>query len=310
MYAPVADAARALSGKLVAAAATPMTAEGATDSGVTRAYLDGLVRTGADGLAVGVHTGRGSLLDMATRTELVEIAASVSPLVIAGVSTDPGGAVAWPSRAADAGATALLVFPPADGQVASALGHLDALWEATGLPLVAFDLYTQPYTLDDLCRVLEHPAVAAFKPARLYDAVACQDGIAAALERGRCVLTGEDRMLGPSLMWGAHGALVGIAAASAMVTAAALRMHEERNAEGFLRASAAVDALASVTFREPWDGYVQRMLWIAADEGLVPVEYAVDPARAPGLGDAERDEVVIVARQARALAAEFGTPSR
>ena len=230
---------------------------------------------------------------------------SITPIVITGVSSQSGGseALEWPKRARDAGASALLVFASPGQDLRSTLDRYDELWDATGLPLIAFDLYTGPYSLDELTTLLDHPAVAAFKPARLHDAVACQDAIAAALERGRCVLTGEDRMLGPSLMWGAQGALVGIAAASVSVAAALVSAHVRGDAQAFLRASSAVDALAAVTFRQPWDGYVQRMLWIAEDEGLIPAGFAVDPLRPAGLLDSEREEVVGVARRARDLAA-------
>jgi 4-hydroxy-tetrahydrodipicolinate synthase len=109
-------------------------------------------------------------------------------------------------------------------------------------------------------------------------------------------------------MWGAQGALVGIAAASVRVTAALVSAHVRGDARAFLQASSAVDTLAAVTFRQPWDGYVQRMLWIAEDEGLIPPHFAADPLRPPDLLDSEREEVVAAARSARDLAAAVGSP--
>jgi 4-hydroxy-tetrahydrodipicolinate synthase len=304
MHTTARNTAKALSGVLIAAAATPMTTERRRDAAITRSYFEALVSEGAHGLAVAVHTGRGSELDLVARTELVQTARSAAPIVVTGVSSqsESPDALEWPKRARDAGATALLVFASPGQPLGSTLDRYDELWDATGLPLIAFDLYTNPYPLDELISFLDHPAVAAFKPARLHDAVACQDAIVAALERGRCVLTGEDRMLGPSLMWGAQGALVGIAAASVGVTAALVSAHARGDAHAFLRASSAVDALAMATFRQPWDGYVQRMLWIAEDEGLIPADFAVDPMRPAGLSDSERAEVVAAARRIRDLA--------
>lgn len=301
MYPAAREAADALSGLLIAAVATPMTAERRIDSAVTRSYFRGILADGADGLAVALHTGRGPMLEVPERVGLVEDACSLTSMVMTGVSAAAGidHSTDWSSRAARAGATSLLVLADPARSLEWTLEFFDSLWEAAGLPLIVFDLYTAPYTLDDLCALLDHPAVAGLKPARLYDAIACQNGIAAALERGRCVLTGEDRMFGPSLMWGAQGALVGIAAASVAVTATAVAAHRSGDAEGFLRASAIVDDLAAVTFREPWDGYVQRMLWIAASEDLIPSSFAVDPYRPPQLLDSERAEVVAVARRAR-----------
>ena len=51
----------------------------------------------------------------------------------------------------------------------------------------------------------------------------------------------------------------------------------EQAAAAFLRASAAVDAFAAATFREPMDGYVQRLLWVAAIDGFIPASSAFDP---------------------------------
>lgn len=294
---------------LVAAAATPMRPDGRTDPDVCEAYFRHLVGSGASALAIGAHTGRGARLDVSTKAELVRRAAAIGVPVVAGVGGSVDGPAAdleWAGAAAAAGADTLLVYPPTDLDADAVVAHYDQLWEASDLPLIAFDLYSQPFTPALLGRLLDHPGVAAFKPARLFDAVACQEGIAAARARGRLVLTGEDRMFGPSLMWGAEGALVGLAAAAVQVSAAAVEtfasaVHTSARdaAARFLEVSAVVDELARVTFRPPYDGYVQRMLWLAADEGAVPEEFATDPYRPAELEDAERDEVVRVVRQCR-----------
>ena len=294
---------------LVAAAATPMRADGSTDPEVCSAYFAQLVRAGAGGLAVAAHTGRGDRLPIATKADLVRRAAALDVPVVAGVGGHADGAghdLEWAATAAAAGADALLVFPPAETDPDTVVAHHEAVARASGLPLVVFDLYTRPYTPATLVRLLELPSVAAFKPARLHDAIACQEGIAAARARGRLVLTGEDRMLGASLMWGAEGALIGLAAAAVQISvaavdtfAAAVHTSSRDAAARFLEVSAIVDELSRVTFRPPYDGYVQRMLWIAADEGALPAEFAVDPYRPADLDDAERDEVVRVVRQCR-----------
>lgn len=292
-----------------------MRADGSVDADVCGAYFAHLVRTGAGALAVAAHTGRGEHVEPDVKVELVARAAATGVPVVAGVGhggaghddADVAAQLEWAAAAASAGAEALLVFPPADpGDAAAVIAHHDRLWRTSGRPLIAFDLYSRPYPYEVLTELLEHPGVMAFKPARLHDAIACQAGIAAARGRGRLVLTGEDRMLGPSLMWGAEGALLGIAAAAVAVTAAAVdtfaaAVHTSARdaAARFLEVSAVVDELARVTFRPPYDGYVQRMLWIAADEGAIPEEFAVDPFRPGDLDDGERAEVLRVVRQCR-----------
>ncbi|MCT2583109.1 dihydrodipicolinate synthase family protein [Actinophytocola gossypii] len=285
----VAELAGRLRGRLVAAAATPTDGGGRVDAAVVDAYLAGLVADGAGGLAVCAHTGRGPYLDPTTRDLLVRRARSLDVPVVVGVGgpgDTPAATLAAAELAAAGGADALLVFPSPDP-----LDRHDALWRATGLPLVAFDLYTAPYQDTDLHALLAHPGVAGVKTARLHDAIACQAALAAARDAGRLAITGEDRMFGPSLMWGADAALVGIAAAAVPLTAGVLDAHVAGRFDEFVVASRRLDALASVTFRPPYDGYVQRMLWIAAAEQRIPPDHAGD-AHGPDLDPAERSDVL------------------
>jgi len=280
--------------RLVAAATTPVDAAGTVDSGVIDAYLRGLVADGADALAVLAHTGRGPFLNEATRGELIRRAVDIGVPVVVGVGGGrsgerTGAVVAQAVQAAELGAAGVLVFPVSGDP----LGHHDTLWRAAGLPMLAFDLYTRPYAASDLAMLLDHPGVAGVKVARLHDAIACQAVLAATNRAGRLAVTGEDRMFGPSLLWGAQGALVGIAAAAVPMTAAVLRAFADKEYDEFVAASARLDRLAGVTFTEPMEGYVQRMLWIAEAEMRIPASYAVDPY-GPGLSDADRERVLRV----------------
>jgi len=276
--------------RLIAAAATPADPAGEVDAGVLAAYLGGLVADGADALAVLAHTGRGPYLSEHVRDLVVRTAVDTGVPVVVGVGGRPGerpdSVVRAAGHAAELGAHGLLVFPPDVG----AVERHDAVWRAAGVPLLAFDLYTRPYPPPVLAELLDHPGVAALKVARLHDAIACQAALGAANAAGRLAVTGEDRMFGPSLMWGAQAALVGLAAAAVPVTARVLRAFADKEYAEFVVASARLDRLASVVFDEPVEGYVQRMLWVAAAEGRIPPAHAHDPHR-PDLSDVERDQV-------------------
>jgi 4-hydroxy-tetrahydrodipicolinate synthase len=280
--------------RLIAASATPLPASGQPDVGVLREYLAGLVSDGAGALAVCAHTGRGPLLAPATREAVIRVAVATGVPVVVGVDGDdaPGQA----ETAARLGAAGLLVFALVG---TDPLAMHDALWRAARLPMIAFDLYQHPYGPGTLSELLAHPGVAGLKVARLYDAVACQHGIAAALAADRLPVSGEDRMFGASYLWGAQAALVGIAAAAVPVTARVLRAWSGRRHDEFVAASAALDRFAAVVFGEPVDGYVQRMLWVAAAEGRIPPTHAVDAA-APALPAGERDRVIAAWREASA----------
>lgn len=287
---------------LVATPATPMRADGSTDLDVCSRYFEHLVRAGAGALAVAAHAGRGTHLPVPAKAELVRRAGALGVPVLAGVAGSDH--LAWAEAAAAAGADGLLVYPPEVTEADAVIAHHEELWDACELPMVAVDLYSRPYPYDVLVQLLDHRGVVAIEAARWHDAIACQEGIAAARLRGCLALTGENRMLGASLMWGAEGALLALAAAAVPVTAAAVKtfaaaVHTSARdaAARFLDVSAIVDELGRVTFRPPYDGYVQRLLWIAADEGAIPEEFAVDPFRPGDLDDAERAGVLRVARQ-------------
>lgn len=269
-----------LSGLLIAAALSPLSENG-FDEKVFDAYLRSLLSDGVDALAVAAHTGRGPHLTAEVRDDVVRSAVGTGAPVLVGVGGPEAPAQA--ARAAELGAHGVLVFPPAE----DAVGRHDAIWRVSGLPMIAFDLYLQPYDPATLAGVLRHPGVAGLKLARLHDAIACQTGITMAREAERLAITGEDRMFGASLMWGAQAALVGLAAAAVNITGDTLRAWNDGRFADFVAASGRTDAFATVAFAEPVDGYVQRMQWIAAAEGRIPETFATDPF-APALPDGER----------------------
>jgi 4-hydroxy-tetrahydrodipicolinate synthase len=287
-----------LRGALIAAAATPMTASGEVDLDVVSRYFAGLVADGATGLAVLAHTGRGPFLAPGTRAAVIERAVALGVPVLVGVGGGPGPGTTGVARAAgeraraaaeqarvaaELGADGVLVFPSAGDRVAL---H-EEVWRAARLPMIAFDLYTLPCPEATLRELLAHPGVAGLKTALLSDAMGCQRAIALTREADRLAITGEDRMFGPSLLWGAEAALVGIAAASVEVTAAVLEAFRGAGLRAFEEASGRLDRLARRTFTEPMEGYVQRMLWLAAAEGRIPGTYAHDPY-GPPLPETER----------------------
>ncbi|MFG6191095.1 dihydrodipicolinate synthase family protein [Nonomuraea sp. JJY05] len=286
-----------LRGALIAAAATPMTASGEVDLDLVSRYLAGLVADGATGLAVLAHTGRGPYLAPDVRAAVIEravaCAAEGGVPVLAGVGGGAEDPAAQARVAAEVGADGVLVFPSDGDRVAL---H-EEVWRAARLPMIAFDLYTRPCPAGTLRELLAHPGVAGLKTALLSDAMGCQRAIALAREADRLAITGEDRMFGPSLLWGAEAALVGIAAASVGVTAAVLEAFAGKDLRAFEEASGRLDRLAQVTFTEPMEGYVQRMLWLAAAEGRVPATHAHDPY-GPPLPEEERAVIVAMSQAA------------
>ncbi len=247
------------------------------------------------GVAVSVHTGRGRHLDPVTRRQVLATWRAAIPdrIVVAG---------AWDAASAqearDSGADALLAFPDAHDPV----GHHRRLSEI--LPAIAFYLYEAAggvsYDDDALDGILSLPSVIGIKVATL-DSVMTFQRVAAVLRRhpDRLLITGEDRFLGYSLMMGAEAALIGMGAALPDVQAALVTAKVQGDWRRFAELSAICDRLGEATFRTPMEGYIRRMMWAAAADGVLP-EDACDDPWGPELPPSERDLVRRAVRDARA----------
>jgi 4-hydroxy-tetrahydrodipicolinate synthase len=99
-------------------------------------------------------------------------------------------------------------------------------------------------------------------------------------------------------MMGARAALIGMGAALTDVQAALLSAHASGDARAFMRLSAQVDVFSQATFTEPMDGYIRRMLWALAADGVIPDDACDDPW-GPALAAAEREAVRRAVREAR-----------
>jgi 4-hydroxy-tetrahydrodipicolinate synthase len=197
-----------------------------------------------------------------------------------------------------AGADALLAFPRAEdpGGWHAALG--------AELPVIAFYLYEAAggVAYDDatLRSILALPAVIGIKVATL-DSVMTFQHIAGLMRAhpGKLLITGEDRFLGYSLMLGAQSALIGMGAALTDLQVALLRTHMTGDASRFSRLTGILDRFAQATFFHPMEGYVRRMLWAIAAEGIIPTDACDDPW-GPPLPEGERDAVCRAVHDARA----------
>lgn len=169
------------------------------------------------------------------------------------------------------------------------------LADVTGLPVIAFMLYADAadnitYGPEHLTALADVAGVDAVKIATLNDAIACQDAIRHLRQRASHVrvLTGEDRMFGPSLMWGATGALVGIAATRAHLSVDLVGSWHDQRLDDFLTASRRLDSFARLVFSDPIEGYVRRLAWTAQVDGILPASLCHDPVVSSS--DAEREE--------------------
>jgi 4-hydroxy-tetrahydrodipicolinate synthase len=301
-----------LRGTLLPAVVTPMDTDGVIAYDALTAYAGRIAAEPIGGVAVWAHTGRGLYLSPGDRSKVLETWRQATDVpIVAGVGVPRSESAQTLQEAADAtvamalqaaagGADAVMVYPLAalggqpDGHAQAVALH-ERVAAESGLPLVGFYLHGEaggyPYPPSLIRDLLSLDAMLGVKTATLDRAIGCQDAIWAGRGTGKLLITGEDRMFGPSFMWGADTALVGIAAAQVELSAAVLRTWTAGDHSGFLTASDRLDRFAAATFYAPIEGYVQRMLWAAVWEGLIPADAAADPY-GPGLPAAERDAVI------------------
>jgi 4-hydroxy-tetrahydrodipicolinate synthase len=301
-----------LRGTLLPAVVTPMDAEGVVAYDALSAYAVSLTRHAIGGVAVWAHTGRGLYLSPGDRAKVLETwRAATDVPIVAGVGVPKSSSASTLQEAADAtvemaraaaagGADAVMVYPLAvlgelpDGHAQAVALH-ERVAAESGLPLVGFYLHGEaggyPYSPALIRDLLALDAMLGVKTATLDRAIGCQDAIWAGRGTGKLLITGEDRMYGPSFMWGADTALVGIASAQVELSDAVLRAWTAGSPAEFLSASERLDRFAAATFYAPIEGYVQRMLWAAEWEGLVAPAAAHDPY-GPELPPGERELVI------------------
>ena len=247
------------------------------------------------GVAVWAHTGRGPHLSTDQRRRVLQTWRGALPLsvIVAGASS-----IEMAREAKSGGADALLAFPTSNDPVP----YHDRLGRE--LPVIAFYLYEAaggvPYDNRTLQAILALPSVIGIKVATLDSVMAFQR--IAGLMRDypdKLLITGEDRFLGYSLTMGARAALVGMGAALTDVQVALLEAFRNRDFAKFVQLSGVCDRFAGATFIPPMEGYVRRMLWALAAEGVIPDDACDDPW-GPVLDPAEREEVRRAVRDVRA----------
>ena len=259
-----------------------------------RDYAAWMAQRAVAGVAVWAHTGRGRHLKAEQRQTVIETwrEAMSGRIIIAGAS-DIGTAIQARRHKADA----LLAFPDRSDPIAY---HTRLSRE---LPTLAFWLYEAAggvaYDVATLHSILDLPGIVGLKVATLDSVMTFQRlATIVAQHPGKLLVTGEDRFLGASLMWGAESALVGMGAALPEPQAALIGAHAAEDWPRFHRLSRLVDRFAQATFSEPMEGYIRRMLWAAAADGALPDDACDDPW-GPDLPAAERELVESVVRSAR-----------
>ncbi|MBT2334823.1 dihydrodipicolinate synthase family protein [Variovorax paradoxus] len=209
---------------------TPFAPDGRVDDDALAAHVRDVAGTpGVRAVVVNGHAGEATSLDRAERAQVVRVAVSAAgevPVVAGVVADDTRYACALARDAAQAGASALLLFPPAvfaQGAAARpdmARRFVSEVAAASSLPIVLFQLSRasglafSTDTLVQLCT--EVPAIVAVKEGsdipEFYE-----DNLRAlrALPRPVTLLSSSNSWLFASLAYGVDGILSGLGSVAA-----------------------------------------------------------------------------------------------
>ncbi len=200
---------------------TPFQAGGEVDPAAFRSNLEWWLTTRILGVVVGGSTGEAVLLDEEERVALWDVAREVVPqdrLVVAGTGQESTRAtIRLTRRAAERGADAVLVQPPAFYRSAMSSGvlrdHYHAVADASPVPVILYQVPLRFSTLDLptglVAELSEHDNVVGIKDSR--GKLELVGELARATRDGFQVLVGNGAQLYSSLEVGAVGGILGVA---------------------------------------------------------------------------------------------------
>jgi 4-hydroxy-tetrahydrodipicolinate synthase len=285
-------------GGLIAATVTPMNEDYSVDHASLGRYMRWLVDQGVHGVAINVDTGEGPHLFAEERLEVLATvveAVDGRATVVAGLAgTFTEQAVRMAKDTATLGIDAFLVFPisayqgaPLDPEIPARYHR--AIFEATGIPLIAFQL--QPalggvvFEPDAIASLVEVDGVVAIKEAS-FDAKRFADtvGLLRRLPKAVTILNGNDNFLLEAYMLGAEGALLGFGTLAAAEQVEMLNAWRGRDLDRAIELGARVQALCDAIFAPPVRNYRARLKHALMQLGLIdravvrPPLMELDPA--------------------------------
>jgi 4-hydroxy-tetrahydrodipicolinate synthase len=162
-------------GRMLSAMVTPFTADGALDVDGAAELASWMVDAGHDGLVVSGTTGESATTTDEEKDRLLRAvveAVGNRASVVAGVGTyDTAHSLELAQAAEKAGAAGLLAVTPyyTKPPQAGLLAHFRSLADATGLPVMLYDIPGRsgvPLETATLLRLAEHPRIVAVKDAK------------------------------------------------------------------------------------------------------------------------------------------------
>lgn len=306
-----------LKGAFFPAVPVPFNSLGNIDKEAQESLAQYMASQPVTGVAIWAHTGRGLFLTEQQREEIyLTWRKNLRPeqWIICGVGSRVrpditpqaeqrflSEAQSMAEQARRLGADAILVYPPTiyreSPDAERRIIEYHELIGSYDVPLILFYLYREAGGIDYSLEVLRHlltlKQVVGIKLATLDSVMTFQDICRLIQEEfpQKVIITGEDRWLGYSYIIGAQGALVGLGTIFPSLQIEMFKAYFEKRYESFIELMSKVDLLAECTFLYPMEGYIERLLYVLAVQGIISFEAAHDPY-GPGVTQKEKENIL------------------
>lgn len=268
-----------LSRGVIAAPVTPFNPDESVDWSTLDRYMADIAAGGPVGIAMNMAASEGGSLTIDEQLEVIRrtrTAVAGSCAVISGVvAASTTKAAELGKRLVDAGADALVVFPPLPTFISKPLpvdvvvDFHKAIADAASVPVIAFHtpfVDYPPGTIKGLAALGSIVALkdAAFNVDRTIELVEEAEGTKLK------ILTGNDTFILEAMLMGCSGALIGFAGTA---TAKIVEMHNLATAGRITEAYQiwnAIGPLARLCWRAPLRDYRVRMKYALVRQGVIP----------------------------------------
>jgi 4-hydroxy-tetrahydrodipicolinate synthase len=269
-----------LASGIIAAVILPFEENGAIDWTTLDVYIEQVAEGKPRAIAMNMAVSEVSSLEITEQLEIIRrckaTLAGACPLISGLYVTNTAAARDLARRLVDAGAEALVVFPPVPafmGAVSIAMieDYHRAVAEAVSVPLLAFQTNFANYPKGAITALSRIPQVVAIKDASFnVDQTLANVNEAATAPRKIGILTGSDTFILEAMLMGCDGALIGFAATA---TAELVRMHalaEQGRITEAYEIWHKLGPLARVCWRAPLRDYRVRIKYVLMRQGVIP----------------------------------------
>lgn len=283
---------------VIPAPVMPFNTDASPDWPTFERYMAELVEGGSNAIAVNMAAAEVTSLEhdeqLQAITRAKRVVAGAVPVVAGLVSTYTQGASNLGKRLVDAGAEALVVFPPLPTFSSKPIkpqmivDHHAAIAEAVGVPIIAFNTGNATYPKGTITELAKLGSVVAIKDAAFNIELSAEMvDEAAETGGGIVVMTGNDTFILEALLLGSPGALIGYAGTATTELVAMQRNAAAGRATEAYEIWNRLGPLARLIWSAPLRDYRPRMKYVLMRQGVLP--NMVTRAPQPGIDPHDKD---------------------